>query len=102
MSLIFKFKASMTFDDVIIVSLQRPCNFDVSQSINSKFRDMGYFDLFSVKSVIYFQIQSLYNGKHKRPCNFAIFQDKKYTFGKLGYFDANFSKNFIIPNLKLL
>ena len=36
------------------------------------------------------------------PCNFAIFQDKKYKFGKLGYFDANFPKNYIIPNSKLL
>ena len=43
-----------------------------------------------------------HNGKHKRPCNFAIFQDKKYKFGKLGYFNANFSKNYIIPNSKLL
>ena len=65
---------------------------------------MGYFDLF-FKNVIYFQIQGLYDvimGKHERPCNFAIFQDKKYKFGKLRYFDANFSKNYIIPNSKLL
>ena len=48
MSLVYRFKASMTSSiDVIIGSLQRPCNFDVSQFINSKFSDMGYFDLFS-------------------------------------------------------
>ena len=32
--------------DVIIGSLQSLCNFDVSECINSKFSDMGYFDLF--------------------------------------------------------
>ena len=30
-------------------SLQRPCDFDVSQWTKSKFSDMGYFDLFSSK-----------------------------------------------------
>ena len=48
MSLVFKFKASMT-SSIIIGSLQRPCNFDVSQCINSKFSSMGYFGLFSSK-----------------------------------------------------
>ena len=33
----------------MIGSLQRPYNFDVSQCINSKFSDMGYFDLFCQK-----------------------------------------------------
>ena len=46
MSLVFKFKASMTS---LIGSLQRPCNFGVSQRIKSEFSDMGYFALFSSK-----------------------------------------------------
>ena len=54
MSLIFKFKASMKSQyDVIIGSLQRPCNFDVSQCINLKFSDMGYFDLFCQKCYLF-------------------------------------------------
>ena len=47
MSLVFKFKY-----DVIIGSLQRPCNFDVSQCIKSKFSDMVYFDLFYSKMLL--------------------------------------------------
>ena len=54
MSLVFKLKASMTSQyDVIVGSLQRPCNFDVSQCINSKFSEMGYFDLFFQKCYLF-------------------------------------------------
>ena len=44
--------------DIIIGSLQRPCNFDVSQCINSKFIDMGNFDLFSSKMLFIFKFKA--------------------------------------------
>ena len=55
MLLVLKFKAS------IIGSLQKPCNFQVSQCIKSKVSDLDYFDLFFFKNVIYFQFQGLYD-----------------------------------------
>ena len=39
--------------DVIIGSLQRPSNFDVSQCIKSKFSDLEYFDLFFQKCYLF-------------------------------------------------
>ena len=54
MLLVFKFKASMTSsNDVIIGSLQKPCNFHVSQCIKSKVSDLDYFDLFFQKCYIF-------------------------------------------------
>ena len=47
-----------SFYDVIIGSLQRPCNFDVSQCIKSKFSDMGYFDQFSSKMLFIFKFKA--------------------------------------------
>ena len=73
MSLVFKFKASMTSS----ICLPRPCNFGVSQCIKSKFSDMGYFDLFSSKMVFVFKFIMMSYGKHGKPCNFGIFQDRK-------------------------
>ena len=80
MSLIFKFKASMTSS---IGSLQRHCNFDVSQYINSKFSDMGYFDLFCQKcyydviQALKLKINDVIMGNIKCLVT-AIFQDKKF------------------------
>ena len=44
--------------DFIIGSLQRPCNFEVSQCIKSKFNDLGYFDLFSSKMLFVFKFKT--------------------------------------------
>ena len=55
MSLVFNIKAQY---DVIIGSLQRPCNFDVFQCIKSKFIDLDYFDLFFSKMLFIFKFKT--------------------------------------------
>ena len=50
---------NMTF---IIRSIRRPCNLGVSQSIKSKFIDIGYFDLFSSKMVFIFKFKACIMG----------------------------------------
>ena len=44
--------------DIIIGSLQRPCNFDVSQCIKSNVDDMCYFDLFFSKMLFVFKFKA--------------------------------------------
>ena len=55
---VFSLKLSLVFKYVIIGSFQRPCNFDVSQCINSKVSDMGYFNLFSSKMLFIFKCKA--------------------------------------------
>ena len=51
---VFKFKLLLRHQyDVIIGSLQKPCNFHVSQCIKSKVSDLDYFDLFFQKCYIF-------------------------------------------------